>query len=165
MVSRHLEFRQLRDFYLAHFLEDRYYPADFIMDDAVDIYKNYRKHLQSLSYVFTEDINKLSDKGLTRCFKVSKHEYPYIILLYMRKAISIETMVILDDLVHYMEKFDKCYADDYIWMKISKKIRKYRPFLKYDKVKMKDILKGIVNEQREKTKEIPAEGKTHREAV
>jgi len=157
MVSRTLELKQLRDLYIAHFLVDRYYPADFIMDDAQDVYNKHRKQLQSLSYIFSEDLNKLTDKGLNKCFKVSSREYPYIALLLMRDEISIESMVILDDMIHFMDKFDKHYADDVIWPKISQKISKYRPFLKYDKVKMKDILKGKVNEQRETTKEIPAE--------
>ncbi|NDB58615.1 hypothetical protein EB001_09230 [bacterium] len=156
MVSRTLELKQLRDLYIAHFLVDRYYPADFIMDDAEDVYNNHKKHLQSLSYIFTEDLNKLADKGFARCFKVSEREYPYIVLLHMRNVISIETMVILDDLVNYMDKFDKFYDDDYIWRKVSRKIRKYKPFLKYDKAKMKSILKGVVNEQRETPKEISA---------
>jgi T4 gene Gp59 loader of gp41 DNA helicase C-term/T4 gene Gp59 loader of gp41 DNA helicase len=154
MVSRTLELKQLRDLYISHFLVDRYYPADFIMDDAKDVYNNHKKHLESLSYIFKEDLTKLSEKGIARCFKVSKHEYPYIVLLHMRDVISIETMVILDDLVHFIDKFDKFYADDYIWRKISRKIKKYKPFLKYDKAKMKNILKGVVNEQRETPEEI-----------
>ena len=68
--------------------------------------------------------------------------------------ISIETMVILDDFLGFTTKFDKYYDNDIIWSKISTKINRYRPFLKYDKDKMKDILKGIVNEQRQTTKEI-----------
>ena len=55
------------------------------------------------------------------------------------------------------DKFDEFYDGDYIWMKISRKVKKYRPFLKYDKHKMKDILKGVMNEQREKTEAISAE--------
>ena len=157
MVSRTHQLKQLRDLYISHFLVDRYYPADFIMDDANDVYNKHQKHLQSLSYIFKEDLNKLTEKGLERCFRVSKREYPYIALLYMREAISIETMVILDDLVHFMDKFDKFYEDDYIWRKMSRKIRKYKPFLKYDKAKMKDILKGIMHEQRKATKEISTE--------
>ena len=60
----------------------------------------------------------------------------------MQKTVSIETMIILDDLIQFMEKFDTFYKDDHIWKKLSRKIRKYKPFLKYDKDKMKQILKN-----------------------
>ena len=157
MISRQHEVKQLRDLYVSHFLVDRYYPADFIMDDAQDVYNNHLKQIQSLTYRFKEDLNKLSEKGLTECFRVSEREYPHIVLLHMRNVISIETMVVLDDLVHYLDKFDTFYNDDYIWRRVSRKIKKYKPFLKYDKEKMKHILKGVMNEQREKTEAISAE--------
>ena len=157
MVSRQLQLKQLRDLYISHFLVDRYYPADFIMDDAQDVYNNHLKQIQSLTYRFKEDLDKLSENGLAKSFKVSEREYPHIVLLHMRNVISIETMVVLDDLVHYLDKFDTFYNDDYIWRRVSRKIKKYKPFLKYDKEKMKDILKGVMNEQREKTEAISAE--------
>lgn len=161
MVSRRFKLKQLRDYYIAHFLSDRYYPADFIRDDADDIYIHHLKHQQSLTYVFKEDLDKLSEKGLYKSFKVSEIEYPPLVLLFMRNEITIETMVILDDFIHYMEKFDNFYGDDYVWQKVSKKIKKYKPFLKYDKDKMKDILKGVVNGQRETTEKISAEAETY----
>ena len=157
MVSRQLQLKQLRDLYISHFLVDRYYPADFIMDDAQDVYNNHLKQIQSLTYRFKEDLDKLSENGLAKSFKVSEREYPHIVLLHMRNVISIETMVVLDDLVHYLDKFDTFYNDDYIWRRVSRKIKKYKPFLKYDKEKMKHILKGVMNEQREKTEAISAE--------
>ena len=149
MVSRTLEFKQLKELYISHFLEDRYYPADFIMEDATDIYKEHQKHIQSLTYNFSEDLNKLVEKGLHNCFRVDEHTYPYIALLYMRKSISIETVVILDNMLHFMDKFDEFYKGDVIWKKISRKVRKYKPFLKYDRDKMREILKEVMNKQKE----------------
>ena len=73
--------------------------------------------------------------------------------------------LIIDDILGFSKKYDRLYHDDAIWPKISRKINKYRPFLKYDRVKMKNILKGIVNEQRQETKEIPTERPSYREAV
>jgi hypothetical protein len=46
---------------------------------------------------------------------------------------------------------------DPIWGKIALKLRKYKPFLKYDKDKYKSILKGKLNEQREATEAVSAE--------
>ena len=52
---------------------------------------------------------------------------------------------ILDDITGFTNKFDKYYEDDVIWPRISRKIRKYRPFLKYDKAKMRKIIVDLVN--------------------
>ena len=145
---------QLRDFYIANILEDRHYIADFMDDRAKDEYNNYTRRRQSLSYIYTNELGRIFDEGISVPFIVSNNSYPSIILLFLRREVSIETMVILDDFLGYTDKFNKYYEDDVIWPKVSKKITKYRPFLKYDKVKMKNILKGVVNEQRKETKEI-----------
>ena len=134
----------LRDFYIANILEDRHYIADFMDDGAKDAHNNYTRRRQSLSYIYTNDLGRVFDEGLSVPFTVSHTAYPSIVLLFLRREVSLETMVILDDYLGYTNKFDNYYEDDVIWPKISRKISKYRPFLKYDKVKMKDILKNTV---------------------
>ena len=66
-------------------------------------------------------------------------------MLFLRGVIAPESLVILDDFTGFTKKFDKYYEDDIIWPKISRKIRKYRPFVKYDKAKMKKIMVDMIN--------------------
>ena len=134
----------LRDFYIANILDDRHYIAEFMDDRAKDAYNNYKRRRQSLSYICANDMGRVFDQGLREPFIVSHSTYPSIVLLFLRGEVSLETMVILDDFLGYTNKFDTFYQDDVIWPKISKKISKYRPFLKYDKDKMKDILKSVM---------------------
>ena len=152
--AREYNTTELRDFYISNILEDRHYIADFMDDRAKDEYNNYTRRRQSLSYIYTNELGRIFDQGLSVPFTVNHNTFPNIVLLFLRREVSIETMVILDDFLGYTDKFNKYYEDDVIWPKVSKKITKYRPFLKYDKVKMKNILKGVVNEQRKETKEI-----------
>jgi T4 gene Gp59 loader of gp41 DNA helicase C-term/T4 gene Gp59 loader of gp41 DNA helicase len=134
----------LRDFYIANILDDRHYIAEFMDDRAKDAYNNYKRRRQSLSYICSNDMGRVFDQGLREPFIVSHRTYPSIVLLFLRGEISLETMVILDDFLGYTTKFDTFYQDDVIWPKISKKISKYRPFLKYDKNKMRDMLKSVM---------------------
>lgn len=156
---------ELRDFYIANLLQDRHYIAELLDESAKDEYNSYLRRQQSLSYIYTDELGRIFDRGLKDPFTCGDHTFPPIVLLFLRGTVSIETMVILDDFLGFTTKFDKYYDDDVIWPKISKKISKYRPFLKYDKVKMKHILKGIVNEQREATEAFSAKDTTYREAV
>ena len=56
-------------------------------------------------------------------------------------------MVILNDYTGFIAKFDKYYdKNDPIWSKISLKLRKYKPFVKYPKDKVKAILKEKIDE-------------------
>ena len=135
--------KDLRDFYIANLLEDKHYIADFIDDQASDIYTNYTKRRQSLSYVCSNDLDRVFNQNDPRVpFATSDDRYPDIVMLFLRRSIGIETLVILDDFTGFTRKFDTYYEDDVIWPRISQKISKFRPFLKYDKVKMKDVLKS-----------------------
>jgi hypothetical protein len=57
----------------------------------------------------------------------------------MSKQISIQTVIILDSLVHFLDNWDNHLKDDYLWPEYKLKIEKYRPFLVFDKGKIKTI--------------------------
>ena len=142
-LAKEYNAKDLRDFYIANLLEDKHYIADFIDDQASDIYNNYTKRRQSLSYVCSNDLDRVFNQNDPRVpFATSDDRYPDIVMLFLRRSIGIETLVILDDFTGFTRKFDTYYEDDVIWPKISQKISKFRPFLKYDKVRMKDVLKS-----------------------
>ena len=57
----------------------------------------------------------------------------------MGKKISLETLVILEKLLQYRQKFDKQIIDPYVWPEVSQLMRKYEPFLKVNIKKCNDI--------------------------
>lgn len=144
-VAKEYNAEALRDFYISNILEDRIYITELFDEKAEYAYNDYTKRRQSLSYICTNDMGRVFDDDLKKPFTVSDSAYPSIVLLFLRREISIESMVILDDLTGFTRKFDKHYEDDVIWFNISKKMSKYRPFLKYDKDKMRKILKEIID--------------------
>ena len=145
-IAKEYTIKELRDFYIANFLEDRHYITDLIDDDAKLAYTDYIRRRQSLSYNCSNDMARLFDRGIKVPFSLDSDTYPVIVLLFLRRKISIETMVILNDFIPYVNMFDKYFGDDIVWSRIALKIRKYKPFLKYDKNKIKSILKEIIDE-------------------
>ena len=63
--------------------------------------------------------------------------------MYLQKAISLETMVILDMILGYVKNFDKKLKDP-VWETVSLRIKKYQPFLNIDIAKYKETLKEII---------------------
>jgi hypothetical protein len=80
--------------------------------------------------------NNLSVENL---FSVSKDSHPYIIKAYLRKSITIETLVILDKILNLIEKYDTEVNDTIVYPDISRLVKKYRPFLKFDLEKLNGI--------------------------
>ena len=69
--------------------------------------------------------------------------HPPILKSYLGGNISLETMVIYDIIFEYGTNFDK-KLNDPVWETVSRKIKKYKPFLNIDVPHYKKILKEIV---------------------
>lgn len=113
---------------------------------AHDIYLNWKKRTESLAYTFKNDMQKiLQEMNLpafdeAAIFEVQKNQHPYIIRAYMSKEITIETLVILNKLFNFCEKFDKEIQETFVWPDISRLIRKYSPFVKMKKDRFSELI-------------------------
>ena len=102
-------------------------------------YKNWIKTKQSLAYLFKDDISKINHP-LKELFLVKENNHPIILKLFLQKEIRIETVCILIDITETMKYLDKHLKNDIIWDDIGSTIKKYTPFIVYDKDKFKKIL-------------------------
>ena len=60
--------------------------------------------------------------------------------LFLQKEIRIETVCILIDITETMKYLDKHLKNDIIWDDIGSTIKKYTPFIVYDKEKFEKII-------------------------
>ena len=106
-------------------------------------YQEWQKKVQSLSYVFKEEVNTLFDgKKVDEVFDCSSG-HPLILKSYLGGNTSLETLVICDRILEYRKDWDK-KLDDPVWETVSRKIKKYSPFLNIDVQRYKKILKETV---------------------
>jgi hypothetical protein len=146
-LSRLHNEENMRDFIVANILAGKSWVGEFLDDDAEENYLKHLKIRQSLSYIFTNELDGLFRNGQPIVtFRVYKDRYPSSFMYYLSDRVTIETMVILNSLINYVPKWDSFYSDDSIWPKHSMMIKKYAPFLVYDKQKMKVILKDKIKE-------------------
>lgn len=146
-IARLYNAEELKNFYVANLLDDRHYITDMIDDNAHGAFYELQKRQQSLSYIFKNDLDLIFESGCKSAFDCGNGDYPLLVNLVMRRAIAIESAVILNDFVPYVSKFDKYLGDDdIVWSRVALKLRKYRPFIKYDAEKFKAILKEKVHE-------------------
>lgn len=97
------------------------------------------KTRESLSYVFANDLDRLNPI-FDANFSIEDGQHPSLLKLYLRHEINIETLIILDDLVGYMSKWNKRIEEDILWPSVYLKCNKYRPFFQYDRDKMRQIV-------------------------
>lgn len=130
-----------RDFLVSNLIEnEKIWIRDIAYsEEAENTYKNWQKRLQSLSYHIKSDLSNLKD-NFNDNFIVEEYDHPHLLKLYLRKDISLETLVILTDLTGCVKSWDKKMVDDPVWDKVRMKIMKYRPFIKYDMEKIKETI-------------------------
>ncbi len=59
---------------------------------------------------------------------------------------SLETLIILDDLVFYTEKWDEQLNGDIIWVDLKKLMNNYKRFLTIDKNRYRIALLKLIEE-------------------
>ncbi len=114
--------------------------GEMFSDEAEARYLEWKKRIESLSYTFKTELSALDD-NLNKNFEVIDGQHPYIVKQFLRKNISLETFVILDDILKFGKVLNKHISDTIIWPNVYTKVEKYKPFLKYDKFKFRKILK------------------------
>lgn len=142
-LSRMYKPEEMRDFLVANFVKEDMWVGTLLQDDAADNYGYHKSMMQALSYHFGNDIEKAFSTVAKPddIFAVEKGGEPHIVNLYIQNEVSIYTLILLDEFVGFIKKFDKKLGDDYIWSKLSFRLKKLRPFLEFDEEKIKSILK------------------------
>ena len=106
-------------------------------------YTEWKKKVQSLTYIFKEETESVfENKKVDDMFDCSKG-HPPILKSYLGGDISLESMVIYDRIFDYGKDFDKRLKDP-VWETVSRKIKKYSPFLNIDVSRYKKILKEVI---------------------
>lgn len=140
---------EIVNFLVANFVSGDRWGGVFDIQ-AKDRYADWKKRLESMSYTFEKEINKLvtyclrNQLSIESIYQLHQTEHPYIMKAYLRQDVSIETMVILDRLVSFVDNLDKKLESDLVWPDISRLIKKYRPFLTFNQEKYHGIYRRAV---------------------
>ena len=134
---------ELKEFYIANFKNDVKYVGDMLNEGGERYYRDHKKVMESLTYQFQTDINKLNDMDVSfdSLLEAEDNNHPLIIKLWMQEEILLETIVILDSILGFVERENKKITDTIIWPDIYRKIMKYKPFVKFDRNKCLNLLK------------------------
>jgi hypothetical protein len=146
-ISRQKSEKEILDFFVSNFVscsDPQSLWIGEIIREGESNYKNWCKKIQSLSYIFKEEINSVfSNKNFDKIFEIEEGRHPQLLKDHLQGKISLESMIILDRILGYKKEFDQ-KLNDPIWIFISMKISKYSSFLHTDVFKFKKILKECV---------------------
>jgi hypothetical protein len=143
--------KDVKEFLIANFVSgnNQIWIGDLVNNSSTEEnYTQWKKRTQALAYMFEEDLKKcltnLDDNVI-----IKDNQHPFMLKLFLRKKISIETLLILNDLTGFFSHWNKHLKDDIIWKDVHLVCVKYRPFLNYDKAKMKATALKIFSSESE----------------
>lgn len=142
-------------FFIANFVDDNKYIKDLLNEDANERYKEMQKILQSMSYVFSNDVDyilsytKTHNINFDDLFYGESNDYPILLKMAMQKDIHLETFIVLNKVLNFLPDFDKRIRENYVWPDFRNKFIKYGLFINADKEKYLKILKDKIKEYSE----------------
>lgn len=129
---------------IANFVEnDTSWAGDLFSDKSNETYVEWLRKKESLTYMVSKELNSLDDTFINY-FKCKNGQHPKLMKMVQQKKISIETLIVSNDILDFFPWWDKKITDTIIWPKLRLKCIKYSKFLQYDKKKMKKIIQELV---------------------
>ena len=102
-------------------------------DSAEQIFTDWKRRIQSLSMVFSDDVsvivNEMNGMPFDDIFKAEGGRHPIILRMVVREDISIETFILLNKMLGFFDQFDRVMPDDYLWAGVRMRSLKYEPFM------------------------------------
>ena len=138
---------KLLNYFVANFMHD---PKGYIKSFSDGNYERWKVNQESFCYKFRQDVHLLLDNfeapyqdKFDKLFEVKEGTHPSLLKHYLSGEISLETLVVFETCLGYVERFDKKLSDP-IWKEIRTRVTKYKPFLYIDCQKYKEVILTVI---------------------
>ena len=151
-VSKDYKDDEIALLFVSNFIaKEKFWIGNTLSEESRNIYTMWRKKIQSLSYIFENDVKVIIDEITDReidfdsVFKIQDGQHPIILRLTLADRISLESFLILIKILDFFPQFNRRIEETIIWPDFYKKCVKYEPFVKVDMTRFKFILKKQLN--------------------
>ena len=141
------------DYFVSNFVTNtNLWVGDIIGHSGDENYKEWSKRIEALHYYYEQDIDYLlermsaNDMSFDDIFTVQNGQHPPILKMVLSKRISLETFVILEDLLSFSKRLNEDISETVLWPKLHDRIVRYRPFLHYNITKYRITLRNKLKE-------------------
>jgi hypothetical protein len=137
-------------YFVSNFINDVNYVGDMINEDGEKNFMRLKKTHESLHHSFEKDINTIDNYmdvntyNFDTILESTDGQHPMVIKLWLQEEISLETIVILNAILGFVDRESKKITETIMWPSLIRKITKYQPFINFDTVKCRDIMKKIL---------------------
>ena len=132
----------VKNYFVSNFIKD---SKGYVSNFSDENYEEWKDKRANFYNQFTLEIGPFV-KNFNPIFFIKDDEHPILLKEYLGKRVSLETLIILDELVEFTKTWNKKLSEDYIWQDIKKLMNNYKRFLTLDKNKYKIQLLNLIEE-------------------
>ena len=126
----------------------KYFVSNFLVNSNFHIlqmndnnFAEWNRKMQSISYLFLTDLDAIIERSgsLNDAFQCS-NGHSDLLKLYLGGRIMMETLIMLNKLTGFIERYDNLLSTDVIWKPLSFTLKKYDPFLQGSPEQIKELV-------------------------
>lgn len=148
-LSKRYPEREITHYFVCNFLVSNKWVGDLLKNDGAEEYTKWKKYQDSYRYFFRNDCVLVADDFTSNSLSfddglgVVGGQHPRLLRLYLRKKISFQTLYIIDRIINFSRKWDNQIEEKIIWPGVNRMLHKMKPFVQYNLVEMRDVMKEV----------------------
>ena len=132
----------IQDYLLSNFVKDR---KGYIANFNDENYKVWKDKKTDFYNVFFNELKPLV-KNFEPLFQTKNNNHPKLLKEFLGDRVSLETLIILDELVSFSKNWDNELKEDIVWPDLKKMMKNYKGFLTIDRNRCRIKLLELIEE-------------------
>ena len=142
LAKKHDDRDSIQDYLVSNFIRDR---RGYIANFNDENYKVWKDRKTDFYNIFFDELRPLM-KDFEPLFQTKNNNHPKLLKEFLGDRVSLETLIILDDLVDFSKGWDRELKEDIVWPDLKKLMKNYKGFLTIDKNRYRIKLLELIEE-------------------
>jgi hypothetical protein len=134
--------QEITNYLVSNFIRDK---KGYIANFNDENYESWKLKRQGFFDLFEVEMKPLVE-AFEDLFSVTNGQHPKLMKEFLGGRVSLETTIILDELVSYSQSWNKQLEDDIIWIDLRNLMNNYKRFLTIDQEQYKIKLLKLIEE-------------------
>ena len=135
---------EIKNYFVSNFIKDK---KGYIANFSDEIYNSWKLKRQGFFDMFELEMKPLVE-AFEDLFVVENGQHPKIMKEFLGSRISLETLIIMDELVGFDTQWNDAMKDDIIWLDLRNLMDNYERFLTIDREQYRIRLLKLIEESR-----------------
>ena len=142
LAKKHDDRDSIQDYLVSNFIRDR---RGYIANFNDENYKVWKDRKTDFYNIFFDELRPFV-KDFEPLFQTKNNNHPKLLKEFLGDRVSLETLIILDDLVDFSKRWDRELKEDIVWPDLKKLMKNYKGFLTIDKNRCRIKLLELIEE-------------------